>query len=201
MPGMEVDPDRTMPELARVLTDTAGFPWLAGVLLAAPFAAVMSSVDSFLLVASSSLVRDVYQKYVRPDASTKQLKRWSYGTTAIVGLAAFLASVQPPKYLQDVIVFASGGVAGVFLVPMAAALFWPRANGISVIAGMLGGWLTHLILYAGGWDLLGLNPFVWDLLGSGLAVYIVAQMTSPPDESLVARYFEEPAVAEQPERM
>ena len=47
LPGMEVDPDRTMPDLATHLTRVAGVPWLAGILVAAPFAAVMSSVDSF----------------------------------------------------------------------------------------------------------------------------------------------------------
>ncbi|NNE00531.1 MAG: hypothetical protein HKN47_24715, partial [Pirellulaceae bacterium] len=50
MSGMEVDPDRTMPDLASRLATNAGTPWLAGLLVAAPFAAVMSSVDSLLLM-------------------------------------------------------------------------------------------------------------------------------------------------------
>ena len=47
-----------MPEMATFLTSTAGVPWLAGLLVAAPFAAVMSSLDSFLLLVSGSVVRD-----------------------------------------------------------------------------------------------------------------------------------------------
>ncbi len=64
MPGMEIDPDRTMPDFAARLTSDVGMPWLAGLLVAAPFAAVMSSVDSFLLVVSSAVVRDMYQGFI-----------------------------------------------------------------------------------------------------------------------------------------
>ena len=46
-------------------------PWLAGLLVAAPFAAVMSTVDSFLLMISSAIVRDVYQRDINPAASEK----------------------------------------------------------------------------------------------------------------------------------
>jgi sodium/pantothenate symporter len=193
--GMEIDLDRTMPELATVLTSGAGMPWLAGLLLAAPFAAVMSSVDSFLLVASSSLVRDIYQRFVRPDASELRLKRLSYMATALIGVAAFLASMRPPDTLQDVIVFASGGVGAAFLVPMSLALFWKRANGAGIIAGMLGGTITHLVLHALSLKPLGLNPFVWDQLGSILALITVTLLTRAPERAIVERYFGKQAVA------
>ena len=187
--GMEIDLDRTMPELATVLTAGAGVPWLAGILLAAPFAAVMSSVDSFLLVASSSLVRDVYQRFVRPEASESSVKRWSYLSTGLIGLAALLASLKAPERLQDVIVFASGGVGAAFLVPMTATLFWRRANGPGVVAGMLGGTATHLFLHGSGWTPLGLNPFVWDQVGSLIALVVVSLLTAAPSPDLVSRYF------------
>ena len=187
--GMEFDPDRSMPEMARLLTAGAGVPWLAGLVLAAPFAAVMSSVDSFLLVTSSSLVRDVYQRFVRPDAPEKRVRRLSYVTTALVGAAAFLASVQPPDYLQNVIIFASEGLAAAFLVPLAAALFWRRANGMGIMAGMLGGALTHLILYVNGQEPLGLKPFIWDHLGAAMAMLVATRLTEKPEEALVRKYF------------
>ena len=198
--GMEIDLDRTMPELATVLTSGAGMPWLAGLLLAAPFAAVMSSVDSFLLVASSSLVRDIYQRFVRPNASEARVKRLSYLSTAFIGITAFLASMRPPDTLQDVIVFASGGVGAAFLVPMSVALFWKRANGPGIIAGMLGGTSTHLVLHATNLKPLGLNPFVWDQLGSIVALVAGTLLTRPPEKALVERYFGKQAVAGTDER-
>ena len=106
LPGMEIHPDRVMPEMATVLTENAGVPWLAGLLVAAPFAAVMSSVDSFLLMVSSAVVRDIYQNRMRPSASEKTLRLLSYIVTATIGIAAMLTVLKPPRHLQDLIVFA-----------------------------------------------------------------------------------------------
>ena len=194
--GMEIDFDRTMPELASLLTAGAGVPWLAGLLLAAPFAAVMSSVDSFLLVASSSLVRDVYQRFVHPDAPEEKVRRLSYLATAAIGAAAFLASVRPPEKLQQVIVFASGGVGAAFLVPITAALFWKRANGAGMIGGMLGGTITHLVLYAADLEPLHLHPFIWDQVGALVGLLVVTFWTKAPDKALVETYFGEPSRGE-----
>lgn len=66
MPGMETEPDRIMPVIVVFITENAGLAWLGGLLVAAPFAAVMSTVDSFLLMISSALVRDVYQRNINP---------------------------------------------------------------------------------------------------------------------------------------
>ena len=177
LPGMEVDSDRIMPELAAKVTGDAGVPWLAGLLLAAPFAAVMSSVDSFLLMVSSAVVRDIYQNRVNPDASEKSLKRLSYLVTGVVGILAMLAVLNPPQYLQSLIIFASSGLAGCFLMPMLLGLYWPQITSKGAIAGMLGGLGCHLSLYIAGYvingkfeafKLLEFDPFIWSLVVSGL---------------------------------
>lgn len=193
LPGMEIDFDRTMPELASLLTSGAGVPWLAGLLLAAPFAAVMSSVDSFLLVASSSLVRDVYQRFVRPEAPEYRVKRLSYLATASIGAAAFFAAIRPPEKLQQVIIFASGGIGAAFLVPITAVLFWKRANGAGMIAGMLGGTFTHLVLSAANLQPFGLHAFICASLGSLVALIVVTLWAPAPDKALVDTYFGETA--------
>ena len=183
LPGMEIDSDRIMPELAATVTSKAGVPWLAGLLLAAPFAAVMSSVDSFLLMVSSSVVRDIYQNRINPDASEQRLKRLSYLVTAVVGILAMLAVLNPPEYLQDLIVFATSGLAGCFLMPILLGLYWPGMNAQGAVAGMLGGLGCHLGLYLIGWfvngkfdsyQLLEFNPFIWAILVSGLLSYFVS---------------------------
>lgn len=198
MPGMEVDSDRIMPELATHLTAVAGYPWLAGLLIAAPFAAVMSSVDSFLLMVSSGLVRDVYQRNINPNISEKGLSRLSYCVTAVVGIGAVIAVLNPPQYLQNLIVFASGGLAGGFLVPMALALYWPRFNSAGAVAGMLGGCGTHLLLYIVGYSIegrftvyqfLGVQPFIWDLFGSAILCVGFALKTPPASDDLVHKFF------------
>ena len=183
LPGMEIDSDRIMPELAATVTSSAGVPWLAGLLLAAPFAAVMSSVDSFLLMVSSSVVRDIYQNRVNPDASEQRLKKLSYLVTAVVGILAMLAVLNPPEYLQDLIVFATSGLAGCFLMPVLLGLYWPGMTARGAIAGMIGGLGCHLGLYLIGWfvngkfasyQLLEFNPFIWAILVSGLLSYLAS---------------------------
>lgn len=197
MPGMEIDPDRTMPELAAQLTETAGMPWLAGLLVAAPFAAVMSSVDSFLLMVSSAVVRDVYQGHIDPDAPERRMKWLSYCVTVTVGILAVLFVLNPPTYLQDLIIFASGGLAACFLIPMVLALYWRDMTAAGAIGGMIGGTLVHLGLTCWGYyeqgvfrayEFLGLNPFIWDLLGSAAAAIVVAKL-GQPDEKLVRKFF------------
>lgn len=198
MPGMEVDPDRTMPEFATFLSVSAGAPWLAGILVAAPFAAVMSSVDSFLLVVSSAVVRDVYQGHINRDAGERGVKLLSYSVTVVVGVLAVLFALNPPTYLQDLIVFATGGMAATFFVPMVLALYWRSMTPAATVAGMIGGTATHLALTCWGYavygrfqpyELLGLNPFLWDLVGSAAICLVVAKIGRPPNRELVAKFF------------
>ena len=194
LPGMEVTPDRAMPDLAVKTTENAGMPWLAGLLLAAPFAAVMSSVDSFLLLVSSSIVRDVYQRLIDRDASESRIKSVTYMGTLLIGVFATLGAIHPPVYLQDLIVFASGGLSATFLVPVAFALYWRRMNAMGAIAGMLGGFLMHFWITKSGLGQsivirTGLEPFIWDVIASILCVVLFSLITPPPKKEIVDRFF------------
>jgi len=198
LPGMEIDSDRIMPEMAKMLTGSAGMPWLAGLLVAAPFAAVMSTVDSFLLMISSAVVRDVYQRDINPAASEKVIKRLTYTVTVVVGVAALLGALRPPAYLQDIIVYTGSGLSGSFLMPVALALYWPRFNAWGAIAGMAAGFLTHLSLYVAGFWVFGafrpVAPLNFDpilpafLMSLGVAI-LVTLLTAPPPEHIVRKFF------------
>jgi sodium/pantothenate symporter len=145
--GSEGEPDSIMPAMTRHLAH----PLVAGLLLAAPYAAIMSTVAAFLLMISSSLVRDLYQRTINPRASQKTLKRVSYLTTALMGLVVMLGAINPPGFLQYVIVFTGSGQTCAFLLPMVLTLYWKRATRQGVLAGMLGGGLTVMLLYVLGW--------------------------------------------------
>jgi Na+/proline symporter len=211
LPGMEIHADRVMPEMAAHVTSVAGVPWLAGLLVAAPFAAVMSSVDSFLLIVSSGVVRDTYQQYIRPDAPRRTIKRLSYTVTLIVGLLAVLAALNPPRFLQDLVVFASAGLAAAFLVPVVFALYWPRTTAAAVTAGMITGAGTILALYVigyfvrgefGEYHLLGMHPFVWSIVVTALVVVASSLLGREPDRELVETYFGTPSSDEtSPDRL
>ncbi len=198
LPGMEIYPDRVMPEMATTLTANAGMPWLAGLLVAAPFAAVMSSVDSFLLLVSSGVVRDIYQQVIRPDATEKQIKKLTYLVTVVVGILGMIAVLHPPLFLQHLIVFASAGLGACFLMPMAFALYSRNTTAPAIIAGMISGGGTVLVLYLigmiktgkfGEYLLLGMHPFIWAILISGLLIFLISRQGTPPKESLRQRFF------------
>lgn len=205
LPGMEIYPDRVMPEMASHLTTSAGVPWLAGLLVAAPFAAVMSSVDSFLLLVSSGVVRDVYQESINPNASERQMKRLTYGVTVLIGILGVVAVLHPPQFLQHLIVFASAGLGACFLMPMIFALYWPRMTASAAIGGMVGGGITVLVLYlVGFWKsgkfeeylLLGLHPFVWSVVVSTVLIVSLSLTGKPPAITVRDRYFGHPGELE-----
>jgi len=198
--------DRIMPVMA--LTLTQDWPMLGGVILAAPYAAAMSAVAGFLLLMSSSLVRDIYQRNWNPSISLRKVKWITYGTTAVVGSIVTVAALQPPRFLQHLIIFTTGGMACTYLAPMVLALYSPRATKAGALTAMIGGFGTVMILYVLGWLGIGkegktgpaaqdvapiylfdLDPLVYGMLVSmGLGI-IVSRITSPLPKAHVDRYF------------
>lgn len=200
LPWWETDSDRIMPEMASLLTEMIRMPWLAGILVAAPFAAVMSTMDSFLLMISSAFVRDIYQRS-NPDASEKTIKKITYVTTLVVGIVAMVVAINPPRFLQDLIIFTGGGLSTTFLAPIFLSLYWKRANSTGALAGMIAGFSYHCISYLVGylatgkfqtWYLLGFDPFIPGTILSLLACILASLLTPPPARELVLRFFYRP---------
>lgn len=198
VPGLDQTPDRIMPVMAFTLTGAAGVPWLAGLIIAAPFAAAMSTVDSFMLMISSSVVRDVYQQQLRPGATERQLRRLSYLCTLGIGLLATVGALYPPQFLQYLIVFTGGGLAVAFLVPMALALYWPRFNKAGAFAALLGGTAAYILLYLIGlWQtgsmspylLMGLDPLIWGFVASLCIGAGTTFVTPPPTHEQLTPFF------------
>jgi sodium/pantothenate symporter len=199
VPGMEAEPDRIMPEIAVYLTNGIGAAWLGGLLIAAPFAAVMSTVDSFLLMISSAMVRDIYQRNINPKASEGTIKKLSYLCTLIVGSAAMIVAINPPNFLQDIIVYVGSGLAACFLAPVVFLLYWPRSNVQGCTIGMLAGFTAHFSMYVTGafvndsffrpYRLLDFDPIIVGLVISFTITYLATLATPAPPQELVRKYF------------
>ncbi len=121
LPGIEVG-DKVMPLIALEVLPN----WLAGIVLAAPMAAIMSTVDSLLLLVSSAIVKDVYLNYVEPKASQQRVKRLSIGITAILGVIVFLMALNPPDLIIWLNLFAFGGLEAAFIWPIVMGLYWKK---------------------------------------------------------------------------
>src|SRR5437660_5717062 len=102
MPGL-AKPDEVIPRMALLLTDGMPLPlgsWISGLILAAPFGAIMATVSCFLLVIASGLVRDVYQRFINPGATEHELRRLTYIAMILIGLIAMLLNIEPVEKLQ-----------------------------------------------------------------------------------------------------
>ena len=179
MPGIEVA-DQVIPLVALEVLP----PWLAGIILAAPLAAIMSTVDSLLLLVSSSAVKDVYINYIKPTASEQQVKRVSMGVTGVIGIVAFLLAISPPDLLIFLNLFAFGGLQSAFMWPLIMGLYWKHANKTGAITSMvtgIGSYIAiHLYNQANG-DLFGVHAVTIPVFLS-LIVFVVFSLIFKQEE-------------------
>lgn len=200
--------DSIIPELSILTTSKLpGGSLIAGLILAAPFGAVMATVSSYLVVIASGLVRDVYQRFINPQAGTHDLRRLSYLVMIGIGVIAVLANIRPVAYLQAIVVFSGTGAAATFCIPALMLAFWRRATVPGMVASMVCGAGTMVLLYvlgAYGFDtkqigqvtsfrpyfILGVDPLVWGLAVSLIAGVGVSLLTAPPSAETVSRMFD-----------
>ena len=170
MPGIDVG-DKVIPLVALEVLP----PWLAGIVLAAPMAAIMSTVDSLLLLVSSAIVKDVYINFIHPEAEEKRIKIVSFSITGILGVIVFLLALQPPELLIFLNLFSFGGLEAAFIWPVVLGLYWKYGNKYGAIASMITGMLSYVILHfyneANG-ELFGVHTVTFPILIS-LAAYII----------------------------
>jgi sodium/pantothenate symporter len=148
---------------------------------------------------SSAMVRDIYQRNINPNAKEQTIKRLSYLCTLLVGSIAMVVAINPPQFLQDIIVYVGSGLAACFLAPNIFLLYWPRANEQGSIIGMICGFAAHLTMYLTGmavngsffrpYQLLNFDPIIIGLTVSFAVTYFATLATPPPSEDLVRKYF------------
>ncbi|MDR8523418.1 sodium/pantothenate symporter [Shewanella fidelis] len=136
-------PDEIMPTLiAELMT-----PFWAGILLAAPIAAVMSSVDSMLLQSAVSIVRDGAVRAYPQMSATRQV-RFTQAVMLVITVLACFWAVQPPDMIVWINLAAFGALQAVFLWPIIAGLFWPSVSARSALIAMCSGLISYLALQA-----------------------------------------------------
>jgi len=143
------DPEKVMPMLAIALLPE----WLAGIVIAAIVAAIMSTADSQLLVATSSVVEDVYHKLINPNAHQKKLLLLSRSFVFLLSVIALIFAIPgEDSAIYFLVAFAWGGLAASFGPIIILSLWWKRATKWGAIAGMISGMSTVII-----WDRIGIT--------------------------------------------
>lgn len=143
------------------LTQLLFNPWIAGFLLAAILAAIMSTIDSQLLVSSSVLTRDIYHAFLRKDASNNELVWVGRATVIIIALIAWYLSTDRNSSVLALVSYAWAGFGAAFGPLIILSLYNANVTRNGAIAGMVAGSLTVIIykqLEGGIFDIYELLP-------------------------------------------
>jgi sodium/proline symporter len=116
--------------------------WMAGIMMVVVLAAIMSTVDSLLILASSAVVRDTMQKIRGSALSEKALANRGKLLTLIIGVIGVGFALQQSPMIFWLVIFAWNGLGAAFGPPLLCGLWYPKTNLRGAIAGMLGGFGT-----------------------------------------------------------
>ena len=169
VPELDV-PDKVIPTLMMTVLP----PFVAGIFLAAPMAAIMSSIDSMLIQSSSTLIKDLYLS-IKPDAIHNEAKIKRYSTTLTLGFTVILAVVamlNPPDMLIWLNLLSFGGLEATFLWVLVFGLYYKKANATGAIWSMVSGLTSYVIIAyfkIALWDLHAVVP----ALVIGLVAFLV----------------------------
>ncbi len=163
---------------------------IAGLVLAAALSAILTTVDSQLILATSAIIKDLYLNYVGPSASERSTKILSFITTLIIGILTLVFSYRPPDLLVWLNLYAIGGLESAFLVPLTLGLFWRRGNRYGAITSMIAGLASYITLYRlYGPNMYNLHPVVYSILISLITYLIVSLLTPRPSEKVIQKFF------------
>ncbi|NHI02255.1 sodium/pantothenate symporter [Oceanimonas sp. MB9] len=178
-------PDKVMPTLMLTVLP----PLVAGLFLAGPMAAIMSTIDSQLIQAAATLVKDLYLNHLcKTQPAPAVIKRASKLVTLTLGLIVLWAALSPPEMIIWLNLMAFGALQAIFFWPLVLGLYWWRGNSTGALASMLTGAISYSLLLHFGIKPLGLHAIVPSLALSGLA-YVVGSLLTPPPSPEVRTLF------------
>ncbi|PRO67307.1 sodium/proline symporter PutP [Alkalicoccus urumqiensis] len=171
-----------------MFTQVLFHPVVAGVLLAAVLAAIMSTIDSQLLVSSSALAEDFYKGMIRKNASQKELVMVGrMGVLLIAGIALIMAQ-NPDSTVMDLVSYAWAGLGATFGPLVLFSLFWKRMTRNGALAGMISGGLTVIIWVNLSGGLFDLYELVSGFVISSLMIILFSLIGPKPTPDMEAAF-------------
>ena len=162
------DPETIFIVLADLLFD----PLVTGFLLAALLAAIMSTISSQLLVASSSLTEDFYRLFLRKQASEREMVNVGRLCVLLVALAAIAIASDPESKVLGLVSNAWAGFGAAFGPLIVLSLTWRRMTGAGAVAGLVTGAVVVILWINAGWnaEFLG-GPGVYEIIPGFIAAW------------------------------
>jgi len=157
----QAGPVTANPERVFVLLSGLLFnPWVAGVLLSAILAAIMSTLSCQLLVCSSALTEDFYHGFVRKNAGQRELVWFGRAMVLVVALLAIWVARDPESRVLGLVSYAWAGFGAAFGPVVVASLFWKRMTMMGALLGMLAGAVVVIVWKQTGSALYEMVPGV-----------------------------------------
>lgn len=171
-----------------LLVNALFHPVVAGILLAAILAAVMSTADSQLLVSSSALAEDFYKVLINKNASPKQVVTVGRLAVVLISVVALALALTPDNTVLGLVSYAWAGFGAAFGPALLLSLYWKRMNRNGALAGILAGGVTVVAwkqLSGGIFDLYEIVP---GFLFSSIAIVIATLATQDPIGEIVTEF-------------
>ncbi len=177
------NPETVFMELTKILFN----PWIAGIVLAAILAAVMSTLSCQLLVCSTTLTEDLYKAFLRKDASQNELVWVGRLMVLAIAVLAIILAMNPDSKVLGLVAYAWAGFGAAFGPLIILSLFWKRMTLNGALVGMIVGALT-VIIWKNTMSSLGLYEIVPGFILSFISIIVVSLMDKAPSDEVVERF-------------
>ncbi|MGI9278495.1 MAG: sodium/proline symporter PutP [Endozoicomonas sp.] len=171
-----------------VLVNALFHPVVAGILLAAILAAIMSTADSQLLVSSSALAEDFYKAIIRKDADQKEVLLVARLAVVLIALVALALAMSPDSSVLGLVSYAWAGFGAAFGPALILSLYWKRMNRNGALAGIIVGGVTVVLWKQVSGGIFDLYEIVPGMLFAFIAIIGVSLMSSEPEAEIIEEF-------------
>ncbi len=171
-----------------LLVDALFHPVIAGILLAAILAAIMSTADSQLLVSSSALAEDFYKALFRKEASQEELVWVGRLAVVVIAVIACILGLNPDSKVLELVSYAWAGFGAAFGPALILSLFWRGMTRNGAIAGIIVGGVTVVIWGNMSGGILDLYEIIPGFIFATIAIVLVSKMGDKPHADILAGF-------------
>lgn len=163
-------------------------PWVAGVITAAILSAIMSTIDSQLLVSSSVISEDFYRVFVRPEATEKELLMVSRSAVIVIALLALVIASNRESRVLDLVSYAWAGFGASFGPVIVFSLFWKKMTTLSALVGMIVGAVTVVLWSNMDGGLFELYEILPGFVFASIAIMLISSLKPQVNEEAIQQF-------------
>ncbi|MGL4392933.1 MAG: sodium:solute symporter family transporter, partial [Fusobacteriaceae bacterium] len=174
-----------------VLALTTLHPILAGVFIAGPLAAIMSTIDSLLIQSSATIIKDLYIRYILRGAEPepKKIKFFSRSTSLILGAIIFAFAFYPPDLIVTLNLLFLAGLEAIFFCPIIFGLYYKKANATGALSAIFFGFGSFIFFFIAKINFFGMHNIVPVIFLATVSFFIGNYFGKSPSEQINKIFF------------